>query len=79
MEEWKLYLNTNEVVLDDIGIVHWWGVGLALLFPDSDLTLGFSSYMAAAIRHGSRLLATTFPSWHPLSQANGHSHQLASP
>jgi hypothetical protein len=31
-EEWKLYLNTHEVVPDDMGIVHWWGVGIFLSF-----------------------------------------------
>ena len=28
LEEWNLYLNTHEVVPNDMGIVHWWGVGL---------------------------------------------------
>ena len=37
MEEWKLYLNTNEVVPDDVGIARWWGVGLAFLFPGSEI------------------------------------------
>ena len=32
IEEWKLYLNTHEVVPDDIGIVHWWGVCLFLFY-----------------------------------------------
>ena len=32
LEEWNLYLNMNEVVLDDIGIVGWWGVCCMLLF-----------------------------------------------
>ena len=26
LEEFNLYLNTNEIVPDDIGIVSWWGV-----------------------------------------------------
>ena len=26
MDEWKAYLNTNEDILDGMGIVHWWGV-----------------------------------------------------
>ena len=33
MDEWKSYLNTHEVVPDNMGIVHWWGVRIALLFP----------------------------------------------
>jgi hypothetical protein len=66
MEEWKLYLNTNEVVPDDMRIVRWWGVGLTSFFSEFDLTSVFSSYMAAAIRHGSHLHVTTFQSWHPL-------------
>jgi hypothetical protein len=28
IEEWKLYLNTFEVMPDNMGIVHWWGVCL---------------------------------------------------
>lgn len=39
MEEWKLYLNTNEVVPDDVGIARWWGVGLAFLFSGSEISL----------------------------------------
>ncbi len=34
LDEWKLYLNTHEVVLDDVGIVRWWGVCFSLLFSD---------------------------------------------
>ena len=26
LDEWSLYLNTHEVVPDDMGIVRWWGV-----------------------------------------------------
>jgi hypothetical protein len=26
IEEWKLYLNTHEVVPDGVGIARWWGV-----------------------------------------------------
>ena len=26
VDEWKLYLNTYEVVPDDMGLVLWWGV-----------------------------------------------------
>ena len=33
IEEWNLYLNTHEAMPDDIGIVAWWGVRPALLFP----------------------------------------------
>jgi hypothetical protein len=32
MEEWKLYLNTHEVVPDNMGIVHWWGVSVDFYF-----------------------------------------------
>jgi hypothetical protein len=32
LEEWKLYLNTHEVVPDDIGIVRWWGCVSHLYF-----------------------------------------------
>jgi hypothetical protein len=28
LDEWQLYLNTHEVVSDDVGIVRWWGVRL---------------------------------------------------
>ena len=31
LEEWNLYLNTNEIVPDDIGIIGWWGVRCVLL------------------------------------------------
>ena len=34
LDEWKLYLNTHEVVPDDVGIVRWWGVCFSLLFSD---------------------------------------------
>src|ERR1700761_3419404 len=44
LEEWNLYLNTHEVVPDNIGIVRWWGVGLTLSFPDSNLIHGFQLY-----------------------------------
>jgi hypothetical protein len=30
IDEWKLYINTYEVVPDDMGIVQWWGVSLQL-------------------------------------------------
>ena len=33
MDEWKSYLNMHKVVPDNMGIVHWWGVRIALLFP----------------------------------------------
>ena len=32
LEEFNLYLNTNEIVPDDISIVSWWGVHQMLLF-----------------------------------------------
>jgi hypothetical protein len=35
LEEWSLYLNTNEAVPDDMGIVQWWGVRTLSLFPVS--------------------------------------------
>ena len=39
-EEWSLYLNTHEIVPDDMGVVRWWGVRFALSFLDFNLTLG---------------------------------------
>ena len=33
LEEWNLYLNTNEAAPDDVGIVQWWGVHTMFLFP----------------------------------------------
>ena len=33
LQEWNLYLNTNEAVPDDVGIVQWWGVRTMFLFP----------------------------------------------
>lgn len=33
LEEWNLYLNTNEAVLDNIGIVQWWGAHIYLYSP----------------------------------------------
>ena len=39
-EEWSLYLNTHEIVPDDMGVVRWWGVHFALSFLDFTLTLG---------------------------------------
>jgi hypothetical protein len=40
IDEWKLYINTYEVVPDDMGIVQWWGVSLQLrsLFPTHPLS-----------------------------------------
>ena len=32
LEEFNLYLNTNEIVPDDVGIVSWWGVHQMFLF-----------------------------------------------
>jgi hypothetical protein len=26
LDEWTAYLNSNEVVSEGMGIVHWWGV-----------------------------------------------------
>ena len=59
LEAWNGYINTNEVVLDGMGIVQWWGVHVISLFPESDLTLIFYSCMEAATQHGSLLHAIT--------------------
>ena len=55
LEEWNLYLNTHETVPDDIGIVRWWGVGLSLSFPDSNL------------KHGFQLYGGRYPTWQSLA------------
>jgi hypothetical protein len=30
LDKWNTYVNTNEVVPEGMGIVHWWGVCLPL-------------------------------------------------
>ena len=47
LDEWRLYLNTHEVVPNDVGIVQWWGVHciVVLGFPGSDLCKGVHSLM----------------------------------
>ena len=77
LEEWNLYLNTNEIMPDDIGIVGWWGVHHMLLFLFYHRSSQFSSYMGVTTRRGNRLLVTTYQSWPLLSQVNGHFLRLA--
>ena len=38
LEEWNLYLNTHEVVPNNIGIVRWWGVSIVIVFWCASLT-----------------------------------------
>ena len=77
LEEWNLYLNTNEIMPDDIGIVGWWGVHHMLLFLFYHQSSQFSSYMRVTTQHGNHLLITTYQSWPLLSQVNGHFLWLA--
>ena len=59
IDEWKLYIDTNEVVPDEMGIVRWWGVRISFSCYNTLIQYLYFRYMEAATQHGSHLHVIT--------------------
>jgi hypothetical protein len=59
IDEWKLYIDTNEVVPDEMGIVRWWGVHISFSCYNTLIQYLYFRYMEAATQHGNHLHAIT--------------------
>jgi len=73
--EWKLYMNTHEVVPDQMDIVRWWGVHMNIDLARLPLMLSGYSCMETATLLGVPSHAIISQLWLHLYQANAHSRQ----